>query len=191
MFTKFLTKSPHVSIPECRHTQVNYDMCFLRISVFLSTMKIILDLFDMSFNKTWVRTEFSLSWQCISYYCDVYNCIFLCNFASSCNKENLQNPLDCKNLICAIACLSALVISDAKYSILSLSGLKFAWLIGNQHLSMNLVKLMLLEKSPIRIIDSCILSFDHMKIKFSFFRKILMWLYCQKSVWMSVIQVYI
>ena len=160
------------SIPECRHTQVNYDMWFLRICVFLSTMKIILDLFDMSFNKTWVRTEFSLPWQCISYYCDVYNCIFFCNSASSFNKENLQNSLELKNLICAIAWLSVPLLSNAKYSILSLTGFKFAWLIEIQHLSMNLVKLILLEKFPIRIIDSCILSFDHMKIKFSFFRKI-------------------
>ena len=160
------------SIPECRHTQVNYDMWFLRICVFLSTMKIILDLFDVNSNETWVRTKFSLPWQCISYYCDVYNCIFFCNSASSFNKENLQNPLELKNLICAIAWLSVPLLSNAKYSILSLTGFKFAWLIENQHLSMNLVKLILFEKFPIRIIDSCILSFDHMKIKFSFFRKI-------------------
>ena len=133
------------SIPECRHTQVNYDMWFLRICVFLSTMKIILDLFDVNSNETWVRTKFSLPWQCISYYCDVYNCIFFCNSASSFNKENLQNSLDLKNLICAIAWLSVLLLSNAKYSILSLTGFKFAWLIENQHLSMNLVELILLE----------------------------------------------
>ena len=128
--------------------------------------------FWYEFHKTWVCTEFSLPWQCISYYCDVYNCIFFCNSASSFNKENLQNPLELKNLICAIAWLSVPLLSNAKYSILSLTGFKFAWLIEIQHLSMNLVKLILLEKFPIRIIDSCTLSFDHMKIKFSFFRKI-------------------
>ena len=169
---EILTKSPHVSIPECRHTQVNCDMCFLRICVFFKHNEKHIGSFWYEFHKTWVCTEFSLPWQCISYYCDVYNCIFLCNSASSFNKENLQNPLELKNLICAISWLSVLLLSNAKYSILSLTGFKFAWLIEIQHLSMNLVKLILLEKFPIRIIDSCILSFDHMKIKFSFFRKI-------------------
>ena len=169
---EILTKSPHVSIPECRHTQVNCDMCFLRICVFFKHNENHIGSFWYEFHKTWVCTEFSLPWQCISYYCDIYNCIFFCNSASSFNKENLQNPLELKNLICAIAWLSVPLLSNAKYSILSLTGFKFAWLIEIQHLSMNLVKLILLENFHIRVVNSCTLSCGHKKMKFSFFRKI-------------------
>ena len=60
-------------------------------------------------------------------------------------KRTCKNPLELENLICAIARLSVPLLSNAKYSILSLTGFKFAWLIENQHLSMNLVELILLE----------------------------------------------
>ena len=122
---------------------------------FLSTTKIILDLFDMSFTKPEYVQNFP--------YLDSVSHTTVTSITAYSSAILLVASIKRTCKILWIWKIWYALLPDYMYSYCqmlsiqywALSGFKFAWLIEIQHLSINLVKLILLEKFPIRIINSC------------------------------------